>query len=115
MRTFIILLVSFLSFNGLAQQGIKTETFVVKGNCEDCKERIENAADIKGVKILTWNTDTKVAEVTYNSDKVSLLKIKEAIAARGYDAGEVTGDAKAYSKLPGCCKYRDGKCEDKKK
>ena len=114
MRTFIIIIVSFFSLNLMAQQGIKTETFVVKGNCEDCKERIENAADIKGVKILTWNSDTKVAEVTYNSEKVTLKQIKEAIAAKGYDAGEIAGDNKAYNKLPGCCKYRDGKCEEKK-
>jgi periplasmic mercuric ion binding protein len=96
-------------------QAIKTETFTVKGNCEECKERIENAADIKGVKLCTWDADTKVATATFDPNKVSLGEIKKAIARKGYDAGEIAGDAKAYNKLPGCCKYRDGVCEDKKK
>ena len=99
----------------LGAQTAKTETFIVKGNCEDCKERIENSADIKGVKICTWNTDTKVATVTYDPSKVSLTQVKQAIAKNGYDAGEIAGNTKAYNKLPGCCKYRDGVCEDKKK
>lgn len=115
MRTLIILILSLVTLTSKAQQGVKTETFTVKGNCEDCKARIENAADIKGVKICQWNPDTKIASVTYNADKVSLLQIEEAIAAKGYDAGGIKGNDKAYGKLPGCCKYRDGKCEETKK
>jgi copper chaperone CopZ len=115
MRTFILISFFFLSLNTFAQTGVKTTTFVVKGNCEDCKERIENAADIKGVKILTWNSDTKVASVTYNADKVSLEKIQQSIAAAGYDAGTAKGNDVAYKKLPKCCQYRDGVCEEPSK
>ena len=115
MRTLLILIISLVSFISKAQQGVKTETISVKGNCEDCKVRIENAADIKGVKICKWDPDTKLASVTYDTSKVSLQKIEEAIAASGYDAGAVKGNEKAYKKLPGCCKYRDGKCEEPKK
>lgn len=114
MRTIIVLFISFASF-AIKAQSAKTETFTVKGNCEDCKGRIENAADIKGVKILTWDPDTKVASVTYNPEKTTLDKIQEAIAARGYDAGDHKGNTAAYNKLPNCCKYRDGKCEEGKK
>jgi periplasmic mercuric ion binding protein len=114
MKTLIIILCA-LTFGMKAQQGIKTETFTVKGNCEECKVRIENAADIKGVKITKWNPDTKVATVTYDSTKTDVVKIKTAIASRGYDAGEVKGNDKAYKRLPTCCKYRDGVCEDPKK
>ena len=96
-------------------KSITTATLSVKGNCEDCKERIENAADIKGVKICSWNPDTKIATVTYNNDKVSLKEISEAIAAKGYDAGNVKGNEVAYNKLPTCCKYKNGKCEEPKK
>jgi copper chaperone CopZ len=95
-----------------AQSTIKTSTFIVKGNCEDCKAKIENAADIKGVKVLTWNEKTKVATVTYDEQKVKVLTIQQAIAASGYDAGDFKGDQKAYNKLPKCCKYRDGVCEN---
>lgn len=112
MRTFIILLFSIITICAKAQSTTKTETFTVKGNCDDCQKRIENAADIKGVKLCSWNSDTKIATVTFNADKTSLLKIQEAIAQAGYDAGNVKGNDKAYSKLPNCCKYRDGKCEE---
>ena len=115
MRTIIIILMCLFAFKSQAQQGIKTTTFTVKGNCEECKERIENAADIKGVKLLTWNADTKVASVTYNADKITLDQIQEAIAAKGYDAGNKKGNNLAYNKLPKCCQYRDGKCEEPKR
>src|SRR5688572_28342412 len=111
MKTFIISAFLFLSAS-MFGQAVQTQTFVVKGNCDDCKERIENAADIKGVKVVKWNPDTKVATATFDGSKVSLLKIQEAIAASGYDAGNVKGNSKAYGKLPKCCKYRDNKCED---
>lgn len=103
--TFLFLAVIFKA------QSVKTTTFVVKGNCNDCKERIENAADIKGVKLLKWDSDSQVATVTYDESKTSLLKIQEAIASAGYDAGEVKGNDKAYWKLPKCCQYRTNKCE----
>lgn len=116
MRIFILFAALLFSLNAAAQKsGIITQTITVNGNCEECKKRIENAADIKGVKICNWNPDTKVATITYNSDAISLEKIEQAIARAGYDAGNIKGDDKAYSKLPNCCKYRNGKCEEKGK
>jgi mercuric ion binding protein len=111
MKTLLISAIMFLSAYAFGQT-VETKTFVVKGNCHDCQDRIENAADIKGVKLLKWDSHTKVATATFDPGKVTLLKIEEAIAATGYDAGDVKGDAKAYAKLPKCCKYKDGKCEE---
>ena len=113
MKNIFVTLAAFCAISAAAQTSVKTETFVVKGNCDDCKDRIENAADIKGVKVVKWDTDTKVASATFDSDKTSLKLIQEAIAKSGYDAGPVKGNDKAYSKLPKCCQYRDGKCEEK--
>lgn len=116
MRTFIVILTCIISLGFKAQtQTIVTQTLIVKGNCEECKERIENAADIKGVKLCSWDSETKVATVTYNTGKTSLALIQKAIASKGHDAGDVTGSETAYNKLPGCCKYRHGKCEEPKK
>lgn len=114
----IILIISvlFFSFNSFAQDsGVKTETLSVKGNCEECKNRIENAADIKGVKIATWNADKQVLTLTYRPDKVSLDQIKKSIAAAGHDVAGVEANLASYNKLPKCCKYRTNKCEDDKK
>ena len=49
MKTITIIIAILFSINSQAQTTIKTATIAVKGNCEQCKERIENAADIKGV------------------------------------------------------------------
>jgi periplasmic mercuric ion binding protein len=99
-----------MSFYG--QTGVKTETFTVRGNCDDCKERIENAADIKGVKLTKWDADKQVATVTYDPSKTDVRKVQQAIANGGYDAGDIKAPAKAYNRLPDCCKYRDKKCEE---
>ncbi len=115
MRTLLIITISFIALFSKAQQGVKTETISVKGNCDDCQTRIENAADIKGVKICKWNSDTKVATITYDPSKVTMLQIEQAIAAKGYDAGSVAGNEAAYKKLPKCCQYKDRKHEDTKK
>ena len=115
MRTLFILSICLISRLSYSQTGIKTDTFVVSGNCEQCKERIENAADIKGVKILTWNAKTQIATVKYNSEKVTLTQIEEAIAAKGHDVGPIKATDASYSKLPKCCKYRDGKHEELEK
>ncbi len=104
----------FISLSGLAQDNtVKTATILVKGNCEECKERIENAADIKGVKISSWDEKTQILTVTYKSDKVSLVQIEKAIAVSGHDAADIKAGDASYKKLPSCCKYRDRACEPK--
>ena len=116
MKTIIIFLSLFITITTKAQsKGVVTNTISVKGNCAECKTRIENAADIKGVKLATWSEDTKILTVTYNSDKVTLEQIENAIAAKGHDADSVKGNDASYKKLPSCCKYRDTKCESPKK
>ena len=113
MKSIIIILGLFLSINTKAQSTIVTTTVSVKGNCEECKERIENAADIKGVKKSFWNVDKKVIAVTYDTKKVTLESIEKAIAIAGYETTHQKADAKAYAKLPDCCQYNKGACQKK--
>jgi mercuric ion binding protein len=113
MRTLFIIMISFLTCSFKAQNGIKTATLSVKGNCDQCKTRIENAADIKGVKLCVWDEKTQIAKITYNADKITLEQIEKAFAKSGHDAGEVLANDADYKKLPDCCKYRDKKCEKK--
>ena len=115
MKTLIAGLISFfISMSAMAQDTtIKTATISVKGNCVECKKRIENAADIKGVKFSSWDEDKQTITVTYKSDKVSLEQIEKAIAASGHDVAHQKGNDASYKKLPECCKYRDKACEKK--
>jgi len=117
MKQIILIISFFLSFSLKSQTSdgaIITTTLMIKGNCEQCKKRIENAADIKGVKFFEWDEKTKVAKVIYNTSKTNLEAIEKAIAAKGYDTQSQTGDKNAYNKLPECCHYRSGVCKDKK-
>lgn len=114
MKTFILnlIVVMLISFTTIAQNNkIKTDTITIKGNCGQCKERIEEAAFIKGVKTAEWNKTTKILTVVFNTDKTSLDKIADAIAKAGHDSQLHTTADKAYKTLPSCCAYRTGVCE----
>jgi copper chaperone CopZ len=95
---------------GLYAQDSKysTEEFHVKGVCDQCKTRIENAAYIKGVKHCEWNKESQKLSVTYNPAKVDLIKIHKSIAEAGHTTDKVEASEEAYHKLPKCCAYNDG-------
>lgn len=98
---------SMIAFVFNAQnKNISEQSIKVTGLCGDCKSRIETAADIKGVKSAIWTAETQSLKVIYRNDKTSIDKIKQSIAAVGYDTEDVKGNDKAYQKLPECCKYR---------
>ena len=102
---FVVLLVSVFTFaSGPKPQTVKIKTSAI---CEMCKERIEKKlAFTKGVTDVNLDVESKdkVVTVMFNPKKISVDKIKKAIAEVGYDADEVTADAAGYDKLPGCCK-----------
>lgn len=84
---------------------IDTIQFEVKGNCGMCKERIENAALIKGVKWVEWNKTTDTLTVIYREDKTVILDIHKSIAEAGHTTDLVECNMDAYEKLPACCAY----------
>ncbi|MES2133510.1 MAG: heavy-metal-associated domain-containing protein [Bacteroidota bacterium] len=114
MKTIIIIIIStFFSFKVQAQTTVVTSTLSVKGNCDECKERIENAADIKGVKNSVWDETKQAISITYDTKKVSLDQIEKAIAKSGHETTHEKADIKAYNGLPSCCKYQHEECKKK--
>jgi mercuric ion binding protein len=111
MKALIILFSLIFSINIKAQSTITTTTLSVKGNCGECKERIENAADIKGVKICKWDEKTQVATITFDASKITVAKIEAAIAKSGHDTQSAEADDKSYKSLPDCCMYKNGDCK----
>ncbi|SMD35826.1 hypothetical protein SAMN04488029_2559 [Reichenbachiella faecimaris] len=89
-------------------KSIVTCEFTVQGVCEMCEERIEEAALIKGVKMVEWDNATGVLKAVYRQDKISEKEIHEAIAAAGHTTDQVQASEESYSKLPKCCAYNDG-------
>lgn len=96
----------FLSGSLLAQDAKKSEVSIkVSSQCSMCKERIEKAlAFEKGIINSNLDLETHTIKVTYKPSKTTPEAIRTAISLTGYDADEVAADAKAYAKLPDCCK-----------
>jgi periplasmic mercuric ion binding protein len=80
-------------------------TFKVWGNCETCKETIEGSLQAEGISEASWNVESKMLSVTYDTTKVKLDQVQKNVAAVGYDNIKYKGDDKAYDNLPECCKY----------
>jgi len=84
----------------------KTESIKVSGNCDMCKARIEKAAKVDGVSKAEWDSETKLLALTYDPAKTNTDAIGKKVAAAGHDTEKIKAEAKAYDKLPSCCKYR---------
>ncbi|MGG7034967.1 MAG: heavy-metal-associated domain-containing protein [Flavobacterium sp.] len=109
----IALLLSVISLNAQMKNPITT-TVKVFGNCGMCKSRIENAGNMKDVAIVQWDKKTKIATLTYDSDKTNQDEILKRIALAGYDSEKSYAPDDAYANLPGCCQYdREAKVEIK--
>lgn len=83
----------------------KTETFKVWGNCGMCQKTIETAASKKGEAKASWDKDTKIATLTFDSTKTNADAILKRIAYSGYDNVKFLAPDDAYSKLAECCQY----------
>jgi periplasmic mercuric ion binding protein len=85
--------------------GLKTESIKVLGNCGMCKDRIEKAAKEEGAANASWDSKTKILTVSFDASKTSVDALSKKLASVGHDTEKYKADDKAYSALPGCCKY----------
>ena len=89
---------------GTEQVQIKTSAV-----CDMCKARLEKAlAYEKGVQSATLDVPSQVLTVSYRADKTTPEALRAAVSATGYDADATTANAKAYERLPECCKKTAG-------
>ncbi|MEZ5053847.1 MAG: copper chaperone [Chitinophagales bacterium] len=96
----------FACSSSFAKDVLTKASFKVSGNCEMCKERIEKAAFVNGVKKAEWNEVSNIMSVVFAPSKISLDSIKQRIADAGYDTDSIKTTDAAYSKLPQCCQYK---------
>ncbi|MEO6902654.1 MAG: heavy-metal-associated domain-containing protein [Bacteroidia bacterium] len=89
----------------VTNNGVTTATFKIWGNCEMCKETIENSLKADGISKADWNIDSKMMTVSFDSTKISLDRVYKNISKVGYDTEKYKGDDKAYASLPDCCHY----------
>jgi copper chaperone CopZ len=103
MKIYMMIFLCLISTWSFAQ--FRTDTILVKGNCEHCKERIETAVKINGVAKADWNIETNKLIITYNPSVITSDKIQQQIAGWGHDTEKYPADNKSYKNLPECCKY----------
>ena len=109
---FSLLLISTILF----AKNITTQ-FEVRGNCEMCKEKIEETLDVRGISYATWDTETKMLTVRFNDKKVSLYDIHKMISNVGYSTEKIPADSKSQAQLKKCCQTKEPakKCSTSKK
>jgi copper chaperone CopZ len=72
--------------------------------CNACAETIQKTVEkVEGVQSVSVDLKEKTAHVDFDPIKTSQEKIKNAVAAAGYDANKTKRDEKAHAKLPKCC------------
>ncbi|HKX87307.1 MAG TPA: DUF3347 domain-containing protein [Flavobacterium sp.] len=101
----IVLLLTFTACDAQIKDA-KTAIVKIYGNCDMCKETIEKAGTIKKLAKVDWNTDTKMATLTYDAQKTNQDAILKRIALAGYDSETFLAPDDVYSKLPECCQYK---------
>lgn len=107
---FITVLASLVSTIVVGQEKKKKTTeinFNVNGICEMCKDRIENALDVKGIKFSEWNVETHNCTVVYKPTIISEKEIHQLIADVGHDTDSIKATEEVYKNIHHCCKYRD--------
>ncbi len=104
-RSFSLVLFTFVFALTTRAQDSREESFKVSGNCGMCKNTIEKAAKTAGVDYADWNKETKVLTIRYKSESTNAAKVQEEIAKAGYDNAGAKATKESYDKLPACCKY----------
>lgn len=81
-------------------------SFWVGGNCEICKDRIEDSLkEVPGILFADWNVNSKMIQVKYDKRKVSENAIHEEISSVGHDTEKMKTKDRVYNNLMKCCKY----------
>lgn len=100
----------FTSFFSPAMAQTQDTSMMVNGVCGMCEYVIESAVlDLEGAEVAEWNKDTKVLSLRYDSEKLDLQQISDAVTLSGYDTEYNTATDSAYYSLHKCCYYRDPK------
>ncbi len=111
MKTLVtIALVAVMGITANAQNKNAKHNLNVKGNCGQCKDRIEKAAyAVDGVKVASWNEETQNLSIILNEKKNTVDVVEDAVVAVGHDTNGKKADGKVYTSLPACCLYdREG-------
>ncbi len=106
-KTLLLLTIASFSLTSCQAQvkNARTETLKIYGNCGMCETTIEKAGNVKKIAKVEWNTDTKMATITYDTTQTNQDEILKRIALSGYDSDKFLAPDDVYNNLHGCCQY----------
>lgn len=93
-----------LSVQFIHAQNLSKSQFKVKGNCEMCRERIEDAAKTAGASEARYSVEKQTLTLETKSG-ISTDVILKKIAESGHDNEKFQATDEAYNNLPECCHY----------
>ncbi len=104
MKIVIALIIALVSSIGVqAQNGVAT--IQTSGQCLECKANIEKTVKaVKGVRMASFDMETKQVKVFFNPKKTSVENIRKAISEKGYDADQLKAEPAGIEKLSPCCR-----------
>lgn len=82
-----------------------TQHFHVKGNCAECKERIESTALEMGAKSANWTPASQTLTVDFGNSGLTSDDLLKKIADVGHDNEKFKTPDSTYNSLPKCCWY----------
>jgi membrane fusion protein, copper/silver efflux system len=83
------------------------KAFIVSGNCEMCKDRIEKTAlSVNGVSSALWDVQNKSLSIEFDKGLTDLKAIARKVADAGHDNEFFKAPDSVYNGLPECCLYR---------
>ena len=92
------------------EPAVRKASFKVHGECTACKERIESALKVEGIKKARWDVASKMLHVQYVRNEIITgeYKLQQLVAAAGHDTHKVAASDETYEALPACCRYERG-------
>jgi len=109
-----IVVAMFMVASVQAQKTEKTEKWQkviiqTNGTCQACKDKIENGlAYEKGVKDVDYELATAKVKITYDAEKTSVQRLKDAIVKLGFKV-----DVEPISETKSCAKTCSKPCGSK--
>lgn len=78
--------------------------FFVQGNCEACKEIIEEKINsLEGIDSVGWDYESSILFVKYFASKVAPDQLQQSLSEAGFNTQFYPADEAAKAKLPACC------------
>lgn len=108
----LMVFLSSLSWETQAQAsavtgGDTTLSLKIRGNCRQCKSRIESAYQKAGLKNVNWSAETETATLRFPKGAFNRPQLEQIALQAGHDTETDLASDDSYDRLAACCQYRD--------